>query len=171
MATAYLLAQVLLTFHPTTAGPLRFGVPLPRKELTRGLRLQSRNGARLQWRRLQAGQDPETNRVWVELSITGAAGTSRILAGGKPAVTLDAGPVVQRSLVRKRTENCTVWAGRWRWHPGGPNVGCGTPASATSWCAGCSTNATCRIPKRRSVRLASTPVARPAAKRLRPARR
>ncbi|MHC4079532.1 MAG: hypothetical protein ACYST0_13955, partial [Planctomycetota bacterium] len=118
VATAYLLAQVLLTFHPTTAGPLRFGVPLPRKELARGLRLQSRSGARLQWRRLQAGQDPETSRVWVELSITGAAGTSRILAGGKPAVEVDDGPVVQRNLARKLTENCTVWTERWLWHTG-----------------------------------------------------
>ncbi len=118
VATAYVLAQVLLTFHPTTDGPLRFGVPLPAKQLSRGLRLETRSGARLQWRRLQMGQDANTGQTWVELCLTGANGTSRILAGGKPAAERDDGPVVRRSLQRKRTDACTVWTERWLWHTG-----------------------------------------------------
>lgn len=117
-ATACLLAQALFTFHPTTADPLRFGVPLPAKALSQGLRLESTNGARLQWRPLQAGQDPETGRIWVELCITGARGTSRVLAGGRAATVGDDGPVVCRSLERRVTEECTTWTESWVWHDG-----------------------------------------------------
>jgi hypothetical protein len=118
VATACLLTQVLLTFHPTTTGPLRFGVPLPAKALARGLRLQSTTGARLQWQPLQAGQDPQTGRTWVEVCITGARGTSRILAGGRAATAGDAGPVVRRSLRRRAGEECTVWTETFVWHGG-----------------------------------------------------
>lgn len=117
-ATTVLLSQVLLTFHPTTAEPLRFGVPLPARALARGLRLQSAGGCRMQWRRLQAGQDPDSGRVWVELCITGARGVSRVLAGGRPAVAGDLGPVVRRSLRRRTTSECTVWTETWLWHGG-----------------------------------------------------
>lgn len=73
--------QALLTLQITEPGPVRFGHPLPADCLVRGLRAEGGPGLRLQWRPLQEAPDPVTGRVWVELSLVGGRGRTRILPG------------------------------------------------------------------------------------------
>ena len=117
MVAALLLSQVLLTFAVEGEGPVRFGFPLPAQQLQRGLRV-SVTGARLQWRRLQGRPDPQSDRVWVELSVAGVRGRARLLAGGVGPSEEGCGAVV---TVRTELESDRGWdlrRVRWRWCSG-----------------------------------------------------
>jgi hypothetical protein len=116
------ITQVILTCHAPGPKPLRFGFPLPAKQLERGLRIAGPPGVCLQWRRLQRRPDRVTGRLWVELCIAGGASRGksrvRILAGGRHATDPAKGDVVRREIDVQSPEGRREETVRWRWRCG-----------------------------------------------------
>ena len=109
-----LLLQALLVFSVEAPTAVRFGVPLPERELARGLRLEGPGAAQLQWRRLQPQPDPVTGRTWVEIAVQGASGRMRIHAGGQPA----GGGLLRLGSDEEETESARVRVRTWQWQDG-----------------------------------------------------
>lgn len=107
------LCQVLLTLVPPTDAPMRFGLPLPRDAIARGLRLRP-SGVRLQWSVLQAHPGEGTGPLWVEVAVSGHRSGQRLRLTSDGVATPSAaggsGAVVERS--HDEAEGIRTW--RWR---------------------------------------------------------
>ncbi len=115
---ALFVAQTVLVFAVSDASPKRFGFPVASKHLLKGLHLQSNDGAKMQWRPLQQRPDPVTDRLWVEIAVTGVLRKARIKVGGAGAVSESDGPLL-RCLQRSwQEEGVAKKRWRWLWHSG-----------------------------------------------------
>lgn len=108
------LCQVVLTFSVEGDGPVRFGFPLRKTDLERGLRINS--GAQIQWRAIQQRPDPETGRIWVELAVVGARGNMRLTS--QSSGTRQPAPVVERAVTVEEQAGRRMETVTWKWSTG-----------------------------------------------------
>jgi hypothetical protein len=95
--------------------PVRFGAPLPAAVVASGLHLEGRGT--LQWRRLPIGGE-RADPVWVELAITGPAGTVKVCAGGDGPSADGRGPSFVREASDELLPDGRASTVRWRWVDG-----------------------------------------------------
>ncbi len=136
--------QTLVTLSVDGEGPVRLGVPLPARTLTRGLHVEGEPGAVLQWAPLQEQPGCDSERIWVELCVCGGHGTVRIAAGGD-GPTHGSGPACRveasesGSDLTHESHRTRTWADgtvdryeRMQWLVGDPELGIHSGEASTS---------------------------------------
>lgn len=118
IATALCVAQLVATVVVEGQGPVRFGLPVEARVLERGLRVDGARGASLQWSLLAPDAPCIGERIWIEVVLTGASGSTRLLLGGVRAADPGQGPLCRFAVERTGDDAAELTRSVWTWADG-----------------------------------------------------